>query len=230
MRIKGLYGRHRGEDVWVVGTGASMRVFPLAALAGRTTIGLNQAHKYGPMTYSITVHPELVQEYESIGRPTPTQWIVKRKPPMADLSLDDPRYYVFETDPGRHQITGFEGDKLYLAHGIHHTAMSLAAKMGARAIFLVGCDMTSLDGEHHGHDQHVRFHGMKPRDVYHEYQAEAAVTRRYIREALDIPIVSVTPFLGLADIEEDYRTLKRELQLAPLPPPPDTSGYIRKKK
>ena len=57
--IEELYGRHPGSDIYVVGTGASLRVFPLAFLENKITIGLNMAWKVAPVQYSITIRPEL---------------------------------------------------------------------------------------------------------------------------------------------------------------------------
>src|SRR5262245_41569176 len=53
-----LYDAHSGRDIYVVGTGSSLRVFPLEFLADKITIGLNQAWKFLPLTYCITSVPK----------------------------------------------------------------------------------------------------------------------------------------------------------------------------
>ena len=82
-------------------------------------------------------------------------------------------------------------------------------------------------GEHHGHEQHVRFHGVPPDLAYREYRVYAARVRKVIRDELHIPVLTLQPFLGVGHAEEDYRRLHGELGLAPLPIPPDTSAYLR---
>jgi len=237
MRIHTLWDRHKGQDIWIIGTGPSMKVFPHELYRNHTTIGLNQAWRYGvPLTYSITVHPELIigdennpDAYMKSRRRPITTWIVKPKPPMQKLAIDDPNYYVFKT--GAQYDLGLirkrTPDHIFLGHGIHCSAMALAAHMGARSITLVGVDMASLDDEHHGHGQHVQFHGLTPDVVYKEYRYWAAKVRKVIRDELKIPILTLSPFLGIAHPHEDWARIHMEKGLGKQPPPKDTSSYIR---
>ncbi|MGB5632062.1 MAG: hypothetical protein WBM86_04670, partial [Waterburya sp.] len=57
--VSELYNKYPGGDIYVVGTGASLRVFPRSFLAGKIVIGLNMAWKVVPVQYSITTHPDL---------------------------------------------------------------------------------------------------------------------------------------------------------------------------
>jgi hypothetical protein len=99
--------------------------------------------------------------------------------------------------------------------------------MGAKNIFLVGVDMTDLAGEHHGHDQHVKFHGLAPADVYAEYRHVTAKVRNILLQK-GIHTFTVSPFIGAVHGEEDYKRLLALLKLPPLPQPKDTSTYLRK--
>ena len=58
-KIQEIYGRHPGSDIYIVGTGTSLRVFPLAVLKDKITIGLNQSWKVVDTTYAITMMPKL---------------------------------------------------------------------------------------------------------------------------------------------------------------------------
>lgn len=206
-----------------------MRVFPKEVLRKSTTIGLNQAYKYAPVNFSITVHPELVLEYEGLAEKNETTWVVKKKPPMLKLDFDDPRYYVFNTSDNFDVFQTNPPDTLFCGRGVQQTAMHLAARMGADAIFLVGVDMCDLGGEHHGHEQHVRFHGLTPETVYREYRKYTAKARRYIREHFKIPVLTLSPLLGAGHGQEDYLRLCQEMGLPKLPTPKDTSPYRRPK-
>ena len=74
-----LYGRHPESDIYVVGTGTSLRVFPKEFLAGRITIGLNMAWKMVDVQYGMTIHPELnIPEFMPAAAPRPgITWITK---------------------------------------------------------------------------------------------------------------------------------------------------------
>lgn len=227
MRIAELYNKHEGQDIYIVGTGPSMRVFPLDFLQNKITIGLNQAWRYRPLTYSITVHPELLKLYNKTRARNPTQWIVKKKQPMGHLKYDDLDYYVFITEQNNYELFYTPKEHtLFIGHGVQQTAMHMALLMGAKNIFLVGVDMTDLAGEHHGHDQHVKFHGLAPVDVYAEYRCATAKVRNILLQG-GIHTFTVSPFLGAVHGDEDYKRLLAELKLPPLPPPEDTSTYSR---
>lgn len=219
----------------IVGTGPSMRVFPKDVLNDYdNVIALNQAWRYfgrsGP-PYAITVHPELVLQYEDeVARrrlPASTKWFVKKKPPMDGLKLDDPRYYVFDTSPDPQTVVAQPADTLYIGHGVQQTAIDLAVRMGFKTIFLVGCDMTSLGGDHHAHEQHVRFHGLDPGAVYAEYRRFTAKIRRLVEKHHGVHVLTLTPFVGCDHAAEDYVRRCDEQGLNALPAPTDTSAYKR---
>lgn len=227
MRIGDLYNRHAGETIYVIGTGPSLRCVPLRFFKDKLTIGLNQAWRHLPTTYSITVHPELVPDYEASDKKTGTQWIIKKKPPMLHLELSDPKYYVFHTNYDVETIRKRPEDTLYLGEGIQTTAMDLAARLGAAMIVLVGCDAKRLGGDYHAHDQHVRWLGQTPDQQYLLYRQKTAEARAVLREK-GIGVMTLSPFIGIDSGEEDYQRLRKELKLDPLPEPKDTSPYIRK--
>lgn len=229
MRIQGLIDKHKGGDIYIVGTGPSMRVFPVDFLHDKTTIGLNQAWRYLKLKYCITVHPELFSDYEKDQR-NKTTWIIKKKPPMEHLDLDDPVHYVFHTEQENYELlVKNKPDTLFIGRGVQQTAMHLASIMGAKNIFLVGIDMTDLGGEHHGHNQHVKFHGLAPADVYAEYRKVTAKVRTILLRK-GINTLTLSPFLGAVHGDEDYTRLLHELNLPKLPQPKDTSTYSRKGK
>jgi hypothetical protein len=235
MRIRDLYYRHRGQTIYILGTGPSLRVTPLEILQGAVTIGLNQAWRHHPCTYNLTVHPELLQDYEREAAGAkrqrgagPAVWLVKQKPPMASLTLDDPNYYVFRTAPDLQTVTLQPDDTLYIGEGVQCTAMDLACRMGARAVVLVGCDACSLGGDFHGHDQHVRWLGQTPEAQYALYRKQTALVRKVLR-GRGLPVYTLSPFVGVGHADEDYRRLCKEHKLPPLPRPRDVSPYVRKK-
>lgn len=222
--VSQLYNRHPDSDIYIIGTGPSLRVFPLSLLKGRITIGLNDAHKFHAVTYAITVHPDLY-----IPKFSPLTWITKYDK-MNNLVSDEQmrhaeeHFYFFESkgrpntaapdqprDEGR-MTQWLErpcGDFLYLWSSISQTAVNLAANMGARNIFLIGCDQNELLGEHHAHVKPTRWKGVDPAHRYRQYY-EGLVEVRDALKSRGVNLVSLSPFLGLGRDEEEFKRLCRE--------------------
>lgn len=112
MKVSDLYnddGPLIGHDVYIVGSGPSLRVFPVDFLKGRCCILLNTAHRIlpglGPVAFSNNLdflapkgklHPACECEYKVIKGRLKWEWI-SRPWENADnhVDWDDPRYYVF---------------------------------------------------------------------------------------------------------------------------------------
>jgi hypothetical protein len=235
-RVSELYGRYPGSDIYVVGTGASMRVFPTRFLADKITIGLNMAWKLLPMKYCITIRPELnVPEF--MGEPPHPEitWIIK------DYKLTTPeqkryvaahpdRFYHFETKgqpnplpPDQPSIAGRiadwvrkpTGDFLYLWSSISQSGVNLAANMGAKNIFLVGCDNCALQGNHHAHQQHTFWKGADPRERYEQYELGLVEVRSALFDR-GVNLLNLTPFVSLENPGRDFERLCRELRVPEL--------------
>src|SRR3989338_9186407 len=96
---------HAGSDIYIVGTGPSLRVFPREFLSGKITIGLNDAWRFLPVRYGITVHPDLyVPEFLKAESPRPEiTWISKRDKTRNLVSADsfrhaEAQFYFFESE------------------------------------------------------------------------------------------------------------------------------------
>lgn len=230
--VSELYGRHEGADIYVLGTGTSLRVFPTEFFEGKITIGLNMAWKVLPVRYAVTIHPDLnIPEFMPGETPHPeVTWVVGRKKSELLLSAEQLAYaeahhYFFEYDgqpntappqePGNHGrilewVRRPSGNNLYVWSSISQTGVNLAANLGARNIILVGCDNCSLVGNHHAHAQHTRWKGADPLHRYRQYYEGLAEMRAALRER-GVNLVSMNPFLTLAAPEEDFVRLCQEL-------------------
>lgn len=234
--IFNLYDKHKGEDIYIVGTGPSMQYFPCEFFKDRLTIGLNQAYRFAPMTYSITVHPELVLQYERMPKDDPhknhTHWCIKAYKGPMHLTPQHPKYYVFQAGGPSHghdpsHIRDRVKNSLYQGRGVQQTAMNLAVHMGAKTIYLVGVDMCSLGENHHGVDQHTRFCGLDPDDVYLEYRLFTDHAREAIWDCHGVPVLTLSPFIGLKHVEEDAARLRKQRGIESLPPAPDVEAKRR---
>jgi hypothetical protein len=230
-----LYGKHPGSDIYVVGTGASLRVFPIDFFAGRIVIGLNMAWKLVPVTYGITIHPDLnIPEFMPGEPPHPEiTWITGHRKAKALLTASqfqhaEVNFYFFEyqgkpntqspeqpSDSGRNLdwVRNPTGDWMYVWSSISQTGANLAANLGARNVILVGCDNMALSGNHHAHAQHTRWKGVLPDERYRQYYEGLAEVREALR-GRGVNVLSLTPFLSLDSPAADFERLCRERNVA----------------
>jgi hypothetical protein len=233
MRISNLYNNHLGSDIYIVGTGPTLRMMPKGFFNNKIAIGLNQAYKTFDLTYAITIHPELIKGYNAFvkeGRCKETKWAVCSKKPPLRLKLDDVKYYVYHRNSDWKCFIERTQESLFCGRGIQQAAIDLAGRMGATNIILVGVDMEALGGDHHAHDQHIRFQGISPVEVYKEYRLWTYKAKKLAREHHGISVLSLSPLLGCGGLihNGDYERLRVEMDLEPLKTPKDISRKKRK--
>ncbi|MCB0418730.1 MAG: hypothetical protein KDD39_13855, partial [Bdellovibrionales bacterium] len=92
-RVSELYGKHQGDAIYVVGSGASLRVFPVDFLRDKITIGLNMAWKWAPVQYGITIHPELnIPEFLGVRPDSPITWITGHEKCKGGLTAEQLKF------------------------------------------------------------------------------------------------------------------------------------------
>ena len=225
--VETLYNKYQDQDIYILGTGASVRVFPLDMLRGRTVIGLNMAWKLWPVNFGITMRPELnIPEFMGEGDHPNIQWITKPNKLTSQEQLDfvvrnAERFYSFRTDGKKCDLPKDQpseagrmlewvrkptGQFLYLWSSISQSAMNLAANMGAKNIFLIGCDNSALGGNHHAHAQHTFWKGEDPNVRYRQYEQGCHEVRMVLQER-GVNVVSLTPFMSLSDADRQFAEL-----------------------
>jgi len=230
-KVEALYGRHPDSDIYIVGTGTSLRVFPLEFLKDKITIGLNQSWKVIDTTYAITMMPKLnIPEFiEGEASHPGITWVTKPSKvggqcTREEIAYAEEHFYGFEND-GKASLTGLDEpsetgrvldwvinphpEKLYLWTSISQSAMNLAANMGARNIILVGCDNGALGGNHHAHNQHTMWKGESPDVRYMQYYQGVAEVRAALRKR-GVNVVSMNPFVKIDAPELDFNRLCEE--------------------
>lgn len=227
--VSALYNKYPGSEIYVIGTGPSMRVFPVEMLRDKITIGLNMAWKNAPVRYCVTIHPDLnVPEFMPGEQPRPDiTWVTKRAKSQKLLTPEqfahaDAHFYAFEErgkqfntapahDPANHSrvvewLKEPVGDYLYCWSSISQTGMNLAANMGAKTIYLIGCDNGDIGENHHAHNQHTRWKGVAPDYRYNQYYEGNCEVRDALAER-GITVLTLSPFMGLKHVERDFAHL-----------------------
>ena len=147
---------HKGETVWVLGSGASLQRIAPRLLAGQTVVATNFAGTTAGLEwfYSVAHHhsdadriarlrPDLLVLTPAVEQLPPEDRSPERasEPNVVFVPTTDQHYAHF--DPQAHWPT--DEDRLVVGPTSLHMAMHLAAYMGAADIILVGADCGAFD-------------------------------------------------------------------------------------
>jgi hypothetical protein len=221
MKVSELYESSplRGQDVFIVGTGPSMDVFPLEFLYDKKCILLNDAQRnfrgLGPVAFSnhltflegcdlpiqvvkarhkYTDGPERTDNHCPWDHPR-YHCFSYRQPPWDDISHNDERTLWREPDfywsPKKGSVSAF--------------AVQFALHCGVRSICLVGCDCNALDGQHYTATKEKT----SARHVYQQYAA-GLMRLRIEAHKRGVPLLSLNPFFGLGWHAEQFHELQND--------------------
>ena len=152
MLLTDLEGRHAGEDVWVLGSGASMNFLNPRFFDDKVVVATNlAAHGFGVISDRVYVHSHYHENVQFQLRP---DWVFVT--PRGDRGFaGSPTFEAENVVFYEHQPTGnaFDVEAMWHESGLVvgsssiHGSMHLAAYMGARNVILVGADCGLVDGE-----------------------------------------------------------------------------------
>lgn len=235
MRVSTLYqsALFKDQDAYVVGLGPSMQVFPVKWLEGRLCVLLNDAQKHhptlGPVAFANHMH------FLDPRSPAIQVAIVKGRlksdpsPERDDnhCPWDHPGFYCFSyrmapfEEPDHRTLAALWRDPDHYWGGgtVASFAIQFLLLAGVRSITLVGCDCIPLRGKHYSHatveDDRARWSKKSafrrgkmqvPHD-YAMYTKSLQIMQHEARERFKVPIMTLTPFVGLADASEQFRRL-----------------------
>jgi len=147
MRLNQFKNRHKGEELWVVGSDATVGKFPQGFWDGRTIIGINRVVKVVPVTYTVTKADhnhytgwlnQQVKDYPDVvtfcsKHEEGFHWAPKVKTKGVVL-FDHPHNPARDFEAHMH----IPEDGLLVSQTTAGTALHLAAFMGAATVFCVG--------------------------------------------------------------------------------------------
>jgi hypothetical protein len=159
MDLNDLRGAHAGEDVWLVGSDASVGHFGDGFWAERTVIGVNRVPLHLPARYCVTKYDGGLEWLLHLASSMPDTVVVTSRHQYG--SLNQPavpagvpnNVVVFEHR--ENQVAQFNADvhipddTLLVSYSTAGSGMHLAAWMGARTVFMVGVSGGSFGGASH---------------------------------------------------------------------------------
>jgi len=208
MKVSDLYNKEEwaGKPVYIIGTGASMDVFPVKYLENKYCILLNDAHRFFPHLQPIAFsnHRNFLVDSKCRYNVVKGRYRGDPHPEKTDnhVPWDDPNYHVFSYrqtpwDTISHfapKCLWAERDFYWNVEGgsVSIFALQFALLAGFSEIHLVGCDC----GEFVAHQAYL---DQKINTSTHQYDQYVLGIMTMIREAEEkfgVPVVNVGPYPG----------------------------------
>lgn len=202
--LKDIYS---GQTLYVLGSGPSLDYYPPDFFRDRPAIGCNSVYTRFPVRF--TVAKELPLEGLRASAAAAAFPVVSRHsygnknypPPVRDL---DTLHYVFDHPPNRHTGADWEvigTDQIIVSYSTITSAIHLAAYMGAKTIFLCGCEAGTLDGQ----INFTGYPGTPPpdkeawyRDWLPQIRAQTITLRDKLQHVYGCHIMTISPFVNFA--------------------------------
>jgi hypothetical protein len=222
VQLEDFRGRHAGEDVWVVGSDPTVKLFGPDFFDGRTVVGINFAAKLIPVTYMVTKSDGESSHHNDaiLGAQHPAMTVIASQHEQGwyrEPRVDIPNAVLFEHhdnpaegfDPARHVPT--EPGWLLVSQSTSGSALHFAAFLGARTVFTVG-----IHGGRFGERSHSDGYYETDQANLHDLTYRIAAAQvpgicRKLTELYGTRFVTVLPWGNLAcdgtSFRADYGTL-----------------------
>jgi hypothetical protein len=212
MKLDVLKNRHEGEDIYVLGSGASMDFIEPKFYSGKTIVATNLvAHLLGIVSPTVYTHSHYHVNALEVATAHPECIVVA---PLGDRGFTGtPTTWLPNVIYYEHVGTGAEFDVEHAWHdtglivgssGIHGS-MHLAAYMGAANIILVGADCGLIDGRSN-HSKYVDEYGrtasgdLLTGDAIHwlaRWDRHLQDVKRKLKDVYGVNVYSLNPFVNL---------------------------------
>lgn len=228
MRLRELRDVYLNQDFYIVGSGPTSNLFPYEFLQDKICISLNDAFKIHPAigpvalmhtsvyanqgkAHDASVHPH----FETIRYPIAKVSSKVRLPDeLADW--DNPHFYYFDWS---HQIEDIwkmtkETDYLYYTpEGCSlHGAMQVAWIMGAKNIFIIGCDSRTFGGLHYANYDKNQFRADEKlsngaQRNYDSYVYGTLIVQDFLKSK-GINVFNLSSIIGYHQVDLQFDVLK----------------------
>lgn len=226
MRLRNLRDIYSGQEIYIVGSGPTTNVFPMDFLADKICMSLNDSFKIHPNVSPIALmhHQTYSRQGKTIEEPFHPNFSGIKYPVVKGtgkdrtelVDWDNPYFYFYDWNHDIDQI--FEMSKntnhLYYTHeGCSlHAALQLAWIMGARTIYTIGCDSTTLGGKHYAQYDKNKFRDdeILKRGVarnYDSYVKGTLIVQDFLQRKR-VRVLNLSPIVGYHMVDYQYEVLK----------------------
>lgn len=231
MRLRDLKDVYSGQEIYIVGSGPTSNVFPMDFLENKICIGLNDSYKIHPAISPITLmhHQTYCREGNKLTDPLHKNFdgikypIVKGtgKHRAEEVDWDNPYYYFFDWNHNIdriYELTKNTDHLYYTPEGCSlHAALQLAWIMGAKTIYTIGCDSTTLGGKHYAQYDKNKFRDdeeLKRGLVrnYDSYIKGTLIVQDFLRRK-GVQLLNLSPITGYHMIDYQYEVLKGNIKI-----------------
>jgi hypothetical protein len=229
MRLKDLRDVYAGQEIYIVGSGPTANMFPMDFLADKICMSLNDSYKIHPAITPIALmhHQTYSREGNTADAPLHPHMdgikyaVVKGtgKTRAEDVDWDNPYYYYFDWnhDIGRIYEMSKNTDHLYYTpEGCSlHAALQLGWIMGAKTLYTIGCDSTTLGGKHYAQYDKNKFRDdevLKRGQVrnYDSYVKGTLIVQDFLRRK-GVRVLNLSPIVGYHMVDYQYEVLRGEV-------------------
>ncbi|MBR0566021.1 hypothetical protein J5J83_07830 [Azoarcus sp. L1K30] len=229
MRLSDLRDIYSGQEIYIVGSGPTANVFPMDFLADKICMSLNDSFKINSNITPIAFmhHQTYCREGNTVDAPLHPNFSGIKYPVVkgtgrnrkAAVDWDNPYFYFFDWSHDIDQIYEMSknGDYLYYTpEGCSlHGALQLAWIMGARTIYTIGCDSTTLGGKHYAQYDKNKFREdevLKRGQVrnYDSYVKGTLVVQDFLRRK-GVRVLNLSPVIGYHLVDYQYEVLKGDI-------------------
>lgn len=231
MRLRDLRDVYAGQEIYIVGSGPTANMFPMDFLADKICMSLNDSFKIHPAVTPIALmHHELYcREGNTAEAPLHPHFdgikypVVKGtgKHRAESVDWDNPYYYFYDWnhDIDRIYEMSKNTDQLYYTpEGCSlHAALQLGWIMGARTLYTIGCDSTTLGGKHYANYDKNKFRDdeVLKRGVvrnYDSYVKGTLIVQDFLKRK-GVRVLNLSPIVGYHMVDYQYDVLRGEVDV-----------------
>ena len=224
--IDSLKNKYVGQDIWILGSGASMNYVDASFFDNKITLGLNRVGVKYKLTYAVL--KDLVKngarEIKNCDSPPfNSEYVVAStwdKAHRDNLNTDPnlnklyarypEKFYFFKHNRFKdYTVVRPDTDKLFVSSSTMTSAVHLGAYMGAKNIIICGHDLLTIDGK-------LYFDGYHKQTTKHNqnfmmgrgFHTETMKLRDVIKKQYGCNIHTLNPFIGFNLEGHVYEKLK----------------------
>lgn len=163
MRLCDLRDVYRGQDLYIIGTAPTINTFPMDFFEGKICLSLNDAYKLHPAIAPVALMHHEIYAHTSKKALAPFHEGMERiKYPIVKgssrkrreaVDWENPLYYYYDWSVDIENIWTMTKDTDYLYYTPDgcslQAALQIAWIMGAKNVFIAGCDSRVMGGKHY---------------------------------------------------------------------------------